>query len=160
MTAIAAKKSNRIRETRKDRVFNAINIAVWIVILFIVLYPLWLILIASVSDPDAVLQGKVLFWPVDFSWMGYEAVFQYSELWTSYLNSVFYTIVGSALSVLVTLAAAYALSRKFAGKKIVSFLITFTMFFSGGLIPIFLNVRDLGLLNTRSIMILMNLVLV
>ena len=133
---------------------------VWIVILFIVLYPLWLILIASVSDPDAVLQGKVLFWPVDFSWMGYEAVFQYSELWTSYLNSVFYTVAGSALSVLVTLAAAYALSRKFAGKKIVSFLITFTMFFSGGLIPIFLNVRDLGLLNTRTIMILMNLVLV
>ena len=160
MTAIAARKGNRIRETRQDRIFNAINIVVWIVILFIVLYPLWLILIASVSDPDAVLQGKVLFWPVDFSWMGYEAVFQYSELWTSYLNSVFYTIVGSALSVLVTLAAAYALSRKFAGKKIVSFLITFTMFFSGGLIPIFLNVRDLGLLNTRSIMILMNLVLV
>ena len=160
MTAIAARKGNRIRETRQDRIFNAINIVVWIVILFIVLYPLWLILIASVSDPDAVLQGKVLFWPVDFSWMGYEAVFQYSELWTSYLNSVFYTVAGSALSVLVTLAAAYALSRKFAGKKIVSFLITFTMFFSGGLIPIFLNVRDLGLLNTRSIMILMNLVLV
>ena len=132
MTAIAAKKSNRIRETRQDRIFNAINIVVWIVILFIVLYPLWLILIASVSDPDAVLQGKVLFWPVDFSWMGYEAVFQYSELWTSYLNSVFYTVAGSALSVLVTLAAAYALSRKFAGKKIVSFLITFTMFFFTG----------------------------
>ena len=148
MTAIAAKKSNRIRETRKDRVFNAINIAVWIVILFIVLYPLWLILIASVSDPDAVLQGKVLFWPVDFSWMGYEAVFQYSELWTSYLNSVFYTIVGSALSVLVTLAAAYALSRKFAGKKIVSFLITFTMFFSGGLIPNYLLINSLHLVGT------------
>ncbi len=158
--SVKDKKRTRVRETRQDRIFNVLNLVFWGIILFIVLYPLWLILIASVSDPDAVLQGKVLFWPVDFSWMGYEAVFQYSELWTSYLNSVFYTIVGSALSVLVTLAAAYALSRKFAGKKIVSFLITFTMFFSGGLIPIFLNVRDLGLLNTRSIMILMNLVLV
>ena len=110
------------------------------------------------SDPDAVLQARVLLWPVDFSLMGYEAVFQYSELWGSYANSVFYTVVGSALSVMVSLAAAYALSRSFAGKKIVNLAITFTMFFSGGLIPIFLNVRDLGLYNTRAIMILMNLV--
>ena len=67
-------------------------------------------------------------------------------------------MVGSALSVVVTLAAAYSLSRKFAGKKIVNLAITFTMFFSGGLIPIFLNIRDLGLYNTRAVMILMNLV--
>ena len=127
-------------------------------ILFIVLYPLWLILIASVSDPDAVLQAKVLLWPVDFSLMGYETVLQNTELLGSYLNSVFYTVVGSALSVIITLAAAYALSRKFAGKKLVNLAITFTMFFSGGLIPIFLNVLNLGLWNTRAIMILMNLV--
>ena len=106
MTAIAAKRQNRVRETGKDRVFNAINLIFWILVLFIVLYPLWLILIASVSDPDAVLQAKVLLWPVDFSLMGYEAVFQYKELWGSYLNSIFYTVVGSGLSVVVTLAAA------------------------------------------------------
>ena len=94
---------------------------------------------ASVSDPDAVLAGEVLFWPKGFSLMGYEAVFQHSELWQSYLNSIIYTVLGSALSVIVSLAAAYALSRKFAGKAFVNFLITFTMFFSGGLIPIFLN---------------------
>ena len=158
MTAIAAKRSNRVRETGKDRLFNAVNLIFWIIVLFIVLYPLWLILIASVSDPDAVLQAKVLLWPVDFSLTGYEAVFQYKELWGSYLNSIVYTVVGSALSVVVTLAAAYSLSRKFAGKKIVNLAITFTMFFSGGLIPIFLNIRDLGLYNTRAVMILMNLV--
>ena len=159
MTAIAQKKhGTRIRETGKDRVFNVINLIFWIIVLLIVLYPLWLILIASVSDPDAVLQARVLLWPVDFSLMGYEAVFQYEELWGSYLNSIFYTVVGSALSVIVSLAAAYALSRRFAGKRLVSLAITFTMFFSGGLIPIFLNVRDLGLYNTRAIMILMNLV--
>ena len=94
------------------------------------------------SGPDAVLAGEVLFWPKGFSLMGYEAVFQHSELWQSYLNSIIYTVLGSALSVIVSLAAAYALSRKFAGKAFVNFLITFTMFFSGGLIPIFLNVRD------------------
>ena len=158
MTAIAAKRQNRVRETGKDRVFNVINIIFWIIVLFIVLYPLWLILIASVSDPDAVPQAKVLVLPVDFSLMGYEAVFQYKELWGSYLNSIIYTVVGSGLSVVVTLAAAYSLSRKFAGKKLVNLAITFTMFFSGGLIPIFLNIRDLGLYNTRAVMILMNLV--
>ena len=152
------KKRNRIRETRKDRIFNTFNLLFWILVLFIVLYPLWLILIASVSDPDAVLQAKVLLWPVDFSLMGYETVLQNSELLRSYVNSIFYTVVGSALSVIITLAAAYALSRKFAGKKLVNLAITFTMFFSGGLIPIFLNVLNLGLWNTRAIMILMNLV--
>ena len=148
----------KVRETRADQVFNVANLIFWLVVLFVILYPLWLILIASVSDPDAVLAGEVIWWPKGFSWMGYEAVFQYDELWGSYANSVFYTIVGSALSVVITLAAAYALSHKFAGKKFINLAITFTMFFSGGLIPIFLNVRDLGLYNTRAIMILMNLV--
>ena len=146
MTVLSLKhrKRNRIRETRKDRIFNTFNLLFWILVLFIVLYPLWLILIASVSDPDAVLQAKVLLWPVDFSLMGYETVLQNSELLRSYVNSIFYTVVGSALSVIITLAAAYALSRKFAGKKLVNLAITFTMFFSGGLIPIFLNVLNLG----------------
>ena len=148
----------RIRETRADRIFNAANIIFWIVMLAIVLYPLWLIIIASVSDPDAVLAGKVLIPPVDFSLMGYEAVFEYDELWTSYGNSLFYTLVGTSLSVIITLAASYALSRTFHGKRFVNLMITFTMFFSGGLIPIFLNVRDLGLYNTRTVIILMNLV--
>jgi len=148
----------KVRETRADQIFNVANLIFWLVVLFITLYPLWLILIASVSDPDAVLAGEVIWWPKGFSWIGYEAVFQYDELWTSYANSVFYTVAGSALSVVITLAAAYSLSHKFAGKKFVNLAITFTMFFSGGLIPIFLNVRDLGLYDTRIIMILMNLV--
>ena len=148
----------RIKETRADRTFNVLNLIFWMIVLFITLYPLWLVLIASVSDPDALLAGEVLFWPKGFSLMGYEAVFQHSELWQSYLNSIIYTVLGSALSVIVSLAAAYALSRKFAGKAFVNFLITFTMFFSGGLIPIFLNVRDLGLYDTRLVMILMNTV--
>ena len=148
----------RIRETHADRVFNGINLVFWIIVLLITLYPLYLIVISSVSDPDAVLAGEVLFWPKDFSLMGYQAVFEYDELWTSYLNAIYYTLVGSALSVFITLAAAYALTRRFAGKKIVNLMIVFTMFFSGGLIPIFLNVRDLGLYNTRTVVILINVV--
>ena len=148
----------KVRETRADQIFNIANLLFWLVVLFITLYPLWLIIIASVSNPDAVLAGEVIWWPKGFSWMGYEAVFQYDELWSSYANSVFYTVAGSALSVVITLAAAYSLSHKFAGKKLVNLAITFTMFFSGGLIPIFLNIRDLGLYNTREVMILMNLV--
>ena len=147
----------KVRETRADQIFNIANLLFWLVVLFITLYPLWLIIIASVSNPDAVLAGEVIWWPKGFSWMGYEAVFQYDELWSSYANSVFYTVAGSALSVVITLAAAYSLSHKFAGKKLVNLAITFTMFFSGGLIPIFLNIRDLGLYNTREVMILMNL---
>lgn len=148
----------RIRETGADRAFNILNIVFWVIVLLIVLYPLWLILIASVSDPDAVLAGQVLLLPVDFSLMGYQAVFEYRELWSSYVNSLFYTLAGTSLSVIISMAAAYALSRKFHGRKIVNLLITFTMFFSGGLVPIFLNVRDLGLYNTRTVIILMNLV--
>jgi len=148
----------KVRETRADQIFNIVNLIFWLVVLFVILYPLWLILIASVSDPDAVLAGEVIWWPKNFSWMGYEAVFQYDELWSSYANSIFYTLVGSALSVVITLAAAYALSHKFSGKRFINLAITFTMFFSGGLIPIFLNIRDLGLYNTRLVMILMNLV--
>ena len=155
---VLPRRKTRIRETGKDRVFNAINLIFWIIVLFIVLYPLWLIIISSVSDPDAVRRAEVLIWPVDCSLMGYEAVFQHSELWNSYLNSIFYTLVGSAMSVIITLAAAYTLSRKFAGRKVVSLVITFTMFFSGGLIPIFINIKDLGLYDTRAVMILMNLV--
>lgn len=85
--------------------------------MFAIIYPLWFIIIASVSDPDAVIAGNVLFWPKDFSMIGYEAVFEHKELLNSYKNSIFYTIAGTALSVIVTMMAAYALSRKFAGKK-------------------------------------------
>ncbi len=155
---VLPRRKTRIKETGKDRVFNAINMIFWIIVLAIVLYPLWLIIISSVSNPDAVRHGEVLLLPVDFSLTGFEAVFQHKELWNSYLNSIFYTLVGSALSVIITLAAAYSLSRKFAGRKVVSLAITFTMLFSGGLIPIFINIRDLGLYDTRLVMILMNLV--
>lgn len=145
-----------IIKSRGDRLFDGINLGFWILVLALTLYPLWIIIIASVSDPDAILAGRVLIWPADFSMIGYQAVFKHKELWNSYFNAFIYTLFGTLLSVSVTMMGAYGLSRKFTGKKLVNFIIVFTMFFTGGLIPIFLNVRDLGLYNTRAILILIN----
>ena len=141
-----------------DATFDVINNIFWVIVLFIVFYPLWFVIIASLSDPDAIIKGQVLFLPKDISLIGYKAVFEHKELLRSYGNSIFYTIAGSALSVAVTMMAAYALTRKFPGKKFINFLFIFTMFFSGGLIPQFLMNRDLGLHDTVTLMIIINCV--
>lgn len=151
-------QKKKIQKPIGDRIFDTINAVIWVIILAVILYPLWLILIASVSDPDAVIAGEVLFWPKDFSLMGYEAVFDNDELIRSYLNAIIYTVFGTLLSVVVTMMAAYSLSRKFSGKKFVNFYFVFTMFFNGGLIPQFLMVRDLGLMDTVLLMIIINCV--
>ena len=151
-------QKKKIQKPMGDRIFDTINAVIWVIILAVILYPMWLILIASVSDPDAVIAGEVLFWPKDFSLMGYEAVFDNDELIRSYLNAIIYTVFGTLLSVVVTMMAAYSLSRKFSGKKFVNFYFVFTMFFNGGLIPQFLMVRDLGLMDTVLLMIIINCV--
>lgn len=142
-----------------DRVFHVLNTIFWVIIIFIILYPLYLVLIASVSDPDAIIRGEVIWHPVDFSLVGYKAVFGYKEMLSSYMNSFIYTFTGVAISIFVTLTGAYTLSRpKFEGKAFLNFIFVFTMFFSGGLIPTFLVMKDIGLYNTRWIMILMGCV--
>jgi putative aldouronate transport system permease protein len=146
----------RVKKTNIDRVFDNCNMILWILILVAVLYPLWLIVVASLSDPDAIMMGKVFLWPVNPSWMGYEAVFQHRELLRSYANSIFYTVTGSFLSVVITMMAAYALTRQFRGRKAVNIYIIITMFFNGGLIPSFIMNRNLGLYNTVLIMIIIN----
>jgi putative aldouronate transport system permease protein len=146
----------KVRKTNTDRIFDRCNMILWIAILAAILYPLWLIIVASVSDPDAIMMGKVFLWPVNPSWMGYEAVFQHRELLRSYANSIFYTVAGSFLSVIITMMAAYALTRRFRGRKAVNLYIVITMFFNGGLIPSFIMNRNLGLYNTVLIMIIIN----
>lgn len=142
-----------------NRVFYIFNTIFWIVFMFLILYPLYLVCIASVSDPDAIVRGEVIWHPVDFSLIGYSAVLKYNEFWSSYGNSILYTGVGICISIAVTLSAAYALSRRhFPGKTILNLYFIITMFFSGGLIPTFLVMRDIGLYNTRWVMILMGCV--
>ena len=142
-----------------NRAFKIINAILWVIVMFLVLYPLYLVVIASFSDPDAILRGEVVWHPVDFSLMGYKALFKYSEMIRSYGNSIAYTVVGVALSICVTLSAAYTLSRpNFRGKGFINFIFVFTMFFNGGLIPTFMVMKDIGLYNNPLIIILMGCV--
>lgn len=153
------KKKAKKQMSFSNRIFYMFNSIFWIVIMLIILYPLYLVCIASVSDPDAIVRGQVIWHPVDFSLIGYQAVFKYKELWSSYANSIFYTFASVVISILVTLSAAYALSRpKFVGKGVINLFFVFTMFFNGGLIPTFLVMKNLGLYNTRAIIILMGCV--
>lgn len=148
-------KNTHIREVWQDRLFHIFNQVLFVIILFIVIYPLYFIVIASFSDPSAVLNGEVVFWPKDVSLIGYSAIMEYTRIWRGYMWSIIYTVVGTALSVTLTMLLAYALSCQFVGKKLVNWLVVFTMFFSGGLIPTFLTMKNLGLYNRPLIMILM-----
>lgn len=142
-----------------NRVFHIFNAIVWIVVMFLILYPLYLVIIASVSDPDAIIRGEVIWHPVKFSLVGYKAVFKNTELLRSYANSIVYTFLSVVISIGVTLSAAYTLSRpKFKGKALINFFFVFTMFFNGGLIPTFLVMRDIHLYNSPLVMILMGCV--
>lgn len=144
-----------IKDTRGDRVFMAINYLALTILLLIVLYPLVYILSASFSDPRAVTSGKVWLWPVDPTLKGYEAIFKNKLLVSGFANALFYTTVGTLINVVMTILAAYPLSRPdLPGRGFLTILFFFTTLFSGGLIPTYLVVRDLGMINTRWAMLL------
>jgi multiple sugar transport system permease protein/putative aldouronate transport system permease protein len=139
-----------IKESRGDRVFNLVNYVLLAAFFLIVLYPLVYIVSASFSDPTAVISGRMWLWPVDPTLLGYEAIFQYESIVRGYLNSIFYAVVGTLVNVAMTILAAYPLSRRdLYGRRWLMFLFVFTTLFSGGLIPTYLVVQDVGLLNTR-----------
>ena len=125
------------------------------VILLAVIYPLWFIVVASLSDQGAVSSGRVTLWPVGFTLAGYQRVFQDARIWTGYGNTVLYAVLGTALNLVVTMPAAFALSRlEFKPRRVLLFLFTFTMYFAGGLIPNYLLYKQLGLLNSMWVFIL------
>lgn len=143
------------RETKKDRIFTIVIYIFGVIALICALYPLYFVTIASISSPVAVQTGKVYLYPVDISFEGYIRVFQDSRIWIGYRNTIVYTFLGTLCSLLFTLPAAYALSRKdFKAKRIIMFIFTFTMFFGGGLIPTYLLIKELNLYNTVWVMIL------
>ena len=114
-------KSGRFkRSSLSDRAFYIFNFVFWALIIFIVLYPLYLICIASISSPIAVNHGDVIWAPVDISWAGYEMVFANTLLWTSYINSIFYVIAGVLIAITITMLAAYVLSRQWFPAKTLS----------------------------------------
>ena len=146
---------DKVRETGVDRAFMLVNGAVLLVITLIILIPLIFIVSASFSSSEAVIAGRVLLWPVDFSLQGYETIFEHKKVWDGFANSLFYTFFGTIFNVVMTIIAAYPLSRQdLVGRRVITMAFIFTMLFSGGLIPTYMVVRDLGLINTRLAMIL------
>ena len=125
------------------------------ILFVIVAYPLILIISYSVSSSSAVVTGRVKLLPVEPTLLGYQTVFRTKSVWTGYLNSFYYAVLGTSINLVMTCLAAYPLSRKdLRGRNLIMGLFTFTMFFSGGLIPGFLLVSDLGMMNTVWAMVL------
>ncbi|CAM4120268.1 carbohydrate ABC transporter permease [Lederbergia lenta] len=145
----------RLKARKKsDLMFDFIVYAICIVVFFIVAYPLYFIIIASVSDSTLVSTGKVLFFPKGFSLFGYQEIFQDSRIWIGYRNTLIYAIGGTLISLLFTLPAAYVLSREeFRARRLLMFFFIFTMFFNGGLIPTYLLMKDLNLIDTMWVFI-------
>jgi putative aldouronate transport system permease protein len=144
-----------MRESLSDRVVGAVIYALLGIILVVVLYPLIFVASASISDPLAVLNGEVWLLPKQLSFIGYERIFANPEILTGYGNTILYTVVGTAVNLAMTIMIAYPLSRKdFLGRHVITAFIVFTMFFSGGLIPTYLLVKKLHMINTMWALII------
>lgn len=144
-----------IKDTFGDKVFHTITYIVLGLLALIILYPVYFIVIASISDPDAVLAGKVVFYPVDITFSGYEKILERTDVWQGYFNTIVYTVVTVVLSLAVTIPAGWALSRNsLPGKKFWMIYFIIPMFFGGGLIPFYNVMSGLGLINSPWAVIL------
>lgn len=142
-------RSKKVRKSNSDKVFLNISTVILVLSMFVVLVPLLNIVAASFSNPVAVSNGKVWIWPVDFTLDSYKNVMKYEAVWLGYRNTIFYTVVGTIMNVIVTLFCAFPISqRRFAGRKFVNKMLFITMVFSGGMIPNYLLVKQLHMLNT------------
>lgn len=139
-----------------DKIFDTFNFILLFLAMLVVVYPLYFIIIASVSEPTAINTGKVILFPVGFNTTGYNRIFAERSIWTAYRNTILYTSIGTTLNILLTMMFAYPLSRKeFFARKFLTFFMMFTMYFSGGLIPTYLLMRTIGLYNTPAVMVLL-----
>jgi len=156
MSQITLNKRTRIHETRADRIFNVVLHVILFAIIIVVIYPLYFVLLASVSDPMYVNSGTPLLWPRGASLIGYTRVFADTRIWVGYANTILYSVAGTVVSVIVQIMAGYALSRKdLPGRNIFMGLFVFTMYFGGGIIPFYLVVKNLGLVDSRFLMIIL-----
>lgn len=148
-------RRRKMNETRADKIFNIANSLFLCFILVLVAYPLIYVVSASLSSPVAVSSGQVWLWPVDLTTKGYQAVFNHPDIIRGFFNAVYITVMGTSIQVVITIMAAYPLSRKtLYGKGIITLFFTFTMFFGGGLIPTFILINNLKLYNTYWALIL------
>lgn len=147
-------KKNRVERKFSEKVFNFLIYAFAIALMLVIVYPLWFVIIASFSDPAEVANGNVWFWPNEWRFDGYVKLFEQRLIWRSYFNTIFYTIAGSLFALFVNLPAGYVLTRKeMLGHKWLVWLYIIPMFFGGGLIPTYLVVNNLGLIDTIWVMI-------
>jgi putative aldouronate transport system permease protein len=147
--------SMKIKQSKGDMVFDFVIHGILVLVLIIATYPLLFVISASISDPMAVLQGDVWLFPKRINFEAYRRVFENKNIVSGYINTILYTVVGTAVNVVMTIAGAYPLSRKdFYGRNIFMLLFTFTMFFSGGLIPTYILMKQIGLYNNFWVMIL------
>ena len=138
-----------------DRIFTLFIYMFLIGLMVIVMYPLLFVAIASISDANAILRGEVWLWPKGLHLEGYKMVLTDRDVLVGYGNTIFYTVAGTAINIVLTVCAAYPMSRRMLpGRNLLTLFLVFTMFFSGGLIPTYLLVKDLGMLNTAWAMLL------
>ena len=155
IAAQQGKPKTKIRERGLDLVFIIFLYLILSLILVSLLYPLIFVVSASISDPSAIMAGKVVLFPVGFSLKAYQAILEYKQIWVGFSNSLFYTVAGTLVNLVVTILAGYALSRKdLVGRNFFMFLFAFTMLFNGGIVPTYLVVNQLGLINTRWALII------
>lgn len=148
-----------MKKSLSDKIFDVINLLIMLLMLVIFLWPLWFVVIASISDPNLVNMGQVLIFPKGINFDGYVRILEYKELWVGYGNSIFYTVVGTAISLLLSIFLAYPLSdRDFKPRKYIMLFVMITMYFSGGLIPTYLLLNNLEIVNTRWAMIIPGLI--
>lgn len=143
-------------DTRGDRIFGVINTIFLVLIVLIMIYPIYFTVIASFSDPYSVVKGKVYFWPNGFTLEAYTNVFKDNRIWTGYINSIINTAFGTLLNLVLTIPTAYVLSKKnIPGRGILATFFLIPMYFGGGLIPNYLLVKSLGLLDTCFTLIIL-----
>ncbi|MDR3120438.1 MAG: carbohydrate ABC transporter permease [Clostridiales bacterium] len=134
------------RAAAADPIFDIVDALIMAVVCVVIAYPLYYVLVASFTEPHIVTSGKFLLYPEQFYAGGYQRILKYPPIWSGYRNTVLYTVVGTVISLCVTIPAAYSLSRRdMAGRRFLMFLFTLTMFFSGGLIPLYMLIRGIGI---------------
>ncbi len=149
------KRSRRIRLSAEDRVFGFVTYFLAGLFMLLCAYPLIYVLSASVSNPALIVSGKIVLLPRQIQFRAYEAVFRSEDVLLGYRNAVFYAFAGTAINIILTTAGAYVLSRQdLWGRTAITFMISFTMFFSGGMIPTYITIRNLGMINTVCAMLL------
>ncbi len=139
-----------------DKIFGAAVFILSVVIFIMIVYPLWFVVIASISNSNLVNQGAVTFLPKDIRFYGFQQILDDTRIWKGYLNTIIYVVVGTLLNMAVTMPAAYALSRKnFRARNKVMMYFVFTMYFSGGLVPLYMTISSLHLISTKTILIIL-----